>query len=290
MYKAKGINLYKKCLILAVLGVFVSHGTQANESDTRPYKSKAEVLLTKSDAFIGLLGYEENYLMGTYSNRHFLKREKTQKDEIKFKISLALPLWRGILGNNSVLAASYTQKSWFQLSNVDDSSPFRETNYEPQLFLAWKTQYSLPFGWTLQDVETGINHQSNGRDDAEKLSRSWNRLYVRASAIKQNWTVEIKPWWRIPEKAKNDDNPDITKYRGHFDIALGYYYHDHQFKLSGHYNPISNKGGLEASYSYPITKNIRFYTQYYNGYGESLIDYQQRIQRIGIGISLNNVF
>lgn len=111
MYKAKGINLYKKCLILAVLGVFVSHGTQANESDARPYKSKAEVLLTKSDAFIGLLGYEENYLMGTYSNRHFLKREKTQKDEIKFKISLALPLWRGILGNNSVLAASYTQKS-----------------------------------------------------------------------------------------------------------------------------------------------------------------------------------
>lgn len=87
MYKAKGINLYKKCLILAVLGVFVSHGTQANESDARPYKSKAEVLLTKSDAFIGLLGYEENYLLGTYSNRHFLKREKRKKMRLSSKLA-----------------------------------------------------------------------------------------------------------------------------------------------------------------------------------------------------------
>lgn len=69
-----------------MLGVFVSHGTQANESDARPYKSKAEVLLTKSDAFIGLLGYE-NYLLGTYSNRHFLKREKTQKMRLSSKLA-----------------------------------------------------------------------------------------------------------------------------------------------------------------------------------------------------------
>ncbi|MGC6342115.1 phospholipase A [Bisgaard Taxon 45] len=290
MYTTKGIKMYNPTLILVMLAALMSHSTLASDSVARPYKSKAEVLLTKSDAFIGLLGYEENYLMGTYSNQHFLKCEKTQKDEIKFKISLALPLWRGILGDNSVLAASYTQKSWFQLSNVDDSSPFRETNYEPQLFVAWKTHYALPFGWMLQDVETGVNHQSNGRDNTEKLSRSWNRLYARASAIKENWTVEIKPWWRIPEKNKNNDNPDISQYRGYFDLAVGYYYHDHQFKLSGHYNPASNKGGVEASYSYPITKNIRFYTQYYNGYGESLVDYQQHIQRIGVGISLNNVF
>lgn len=257
---------------------------------SRPYQSKTQVLLTKSEDFVGLLSYEKNYLMATYSDGNFQKKDNTRKDELKFQISLALPLWRGILGKDSVLAASYTQKSWFQLSNVNESSPFRETNYEPQLFVAWKTHYALPFGWIIQDVETGINHQSNGRNDREKLSRSWNRIYARASAIKDHWTIEIKPWWRIPEKTKNDDNPDISKYRGYFDLAVGYYYQNHQFKLSGHYNPASNKGGLEASYSYPITKNIRFYTQYYTGYGESLVDYQKNIQRIGIGISLNNVF
>ncbi|SPY34108.1 phospholipase A [Pasteurella canis] len=281
----------KWLLFTGVFSVIFSTTTLAQGTEKfRPYQSKTQVLLTKSDDFVGLLGYEENYLMATYSNGNFQKKDKTRKDEIKFKISLALPLWRGILGKNSVLAASYTQKSWFQLSNVDDSSPFRESNYEPQLFLAWKTHHLLPLGWEMQDIETGINHQSNGRNDREKLSRSWNRIYARMSATKGNWTIEIKPWWRIPEKAKTDGNPDISRYRGYADLAVGYYYQNHQIKLSGHYNPTSNKGGLEASYSYPITKNIRFYTQYYTGYGESLVDYQKNIQRIGIGISLNNVF
>lgn len=52
----------------------------------------------------------------------------------------------------------------------------------------------------------------------------------------------------------------------------------------------SQTKGIRGKLQLPNHKNIRFYTQYYNGYGESLIDYQQRIQRIGIGISLNNVF
>ena len=47
----------------------------------------------------------------------------------------------------------------------------------------------------------------------EHKSRSWNRLYARTSAIKGNWIVEFKPWWRIPESKKDDDNPDIKKYR-----------------------------------------------------------------------------
>lgn len=284
------INQYALTLVGFITALVGTTAFAQHLDHTRPYQSKTQVLLTKSDQFVGLLGYEENYLLGTYSNGNFQKKDQTRRDEIKFKISLALPLWRGIFGQDSVLAASYTQKSWFQLSNVDDSSPFRESNYEPQLFVAWKTQTALPFGWTMQDIETGINHQSNGRDDQEKLSRSWNRLYARASATNGNWTIELKPWWRIPEKAKKDDNPDISKYRGYMDMALGYYYQDHQFKIAGHYNPASNKGGLEASYSYPITPNIRFYTQYYTGYGESLVDYQKNIQRIGIGISLNNVF
>lgn len=77
--------------------------------------------------------------------------ENARKDEVKFQLSLAFPLWRGILGPNSVLGASYTQKSWWQLSNSKESSPFRETNYEPQLFLGFATDYRFA-GWTLRDV------------------------------------------------------------------------------------------------------------------------------------------
>ncbi|RKR77061.1 phospholipase A1 [Otariodibacter oris] len=257
-----------------------------------PYKSRTQMLLTKrSDDFIGLMAYGQNYLMESVFNKNInYNRDRAKHDEIKFQISLALPLWRGILSENSVLAASYTQRSWFQFSNSGESSPFRESNYEPQLFLAWDTKYQLPFGWTLNDIETGWNHESNGRGEDENRSRSWNRLYTRALVSKGNWIVELKPWWRIPEKSEDDDNPDITKYRGHFDLTVGYRYNKHQIKVKGHYNPKYGRGGAEVTYSYPITRYIRLYTQYYGGYGESLIDYNKNIQRFGIGISLNNIF
>ncbi|MBE2896933.1 phospholipase A [Pasteurellaceae bacterium HPA106] len=262
-------------------------------NETPVYHSKTELMLRKSkDNFFSLAPYEQNYIMETFSNGNFDMQDGKEKkhDEIKFQISLGLPIWRGILGENSLLGASYTQRSWFQLSNTIESSPFRETNYEPQLFLAWSTKYDLPWGWTLNDIETGFNHESNGRSDQFERSRSWNRLYARVSAHKDNWMVEFKPWWRIPEKADDDDNPDITAYRGHYDLTVGYKYDEHQVKLTGHYNLKSGKGGVLANYSYPITKQVRFYVQYYGGYGESLIDYNRRIHRIGLGISLNDVF
>lgn len=83
----------------------------------------------------------------------------------------------------------YAKIPW-QLSNSKESAPFRETNYEPQLFLGFATDYSFA-GWTLRDVEMGYNHDSNGRSDP--TSRSWNRLYTRLMAQNGNWLVEVKP-------------------------------------------------------------------------------------------------
>lgn len=279
-------------VMFSLLTMLANPSLAEDSFNTFPYKSKTAALLAKrSDDFIGLMAYDQNYLMYSLSNENFqFDKQKMQPDEIKFQLSLALPIWRGIVGENSVLAGTYSQRSWFQIRNTQQSSPFRESNYEPQLFLAWQTQYALPFGWQLNDIETGFNHQSNGKNAEDMQSRSWNRLYTRASASKGNWIVELKPWWRVPEKARSDDNPDITKYRSYFDLTVGYRYQEHQVKLKGHYHPRHHKGGVEATYSYPLTKYIRFYTQYYGGYGESLIDYNKNIQRIGVGISLNNVF
>lgn len=274
--------------LLALFLSLVSMSLLATEPEAvQPVK---RLLDPSTDAFIGLTPYRQNYLMETYSNGNFTQSKDMRHDEVKFQISLALPIWRNILGHNSVLAGSYTQQSWFQLTNTKHSSPFRESNYQPQLFLAWSTAYELPFNWTLNEIETGFMHHSNGRSDENKHSRSWNRLYARFAATHQNWLVEIKPYWRIPEKAKDDDNPDIVKFYGFADFSLGYHLQKHQFKVTARYNPSSNKGGIEASWSYPLTDNIRLYTQYYHGYGESLIDYNRNIKRLGIGISLNNVF
>ncbi|MDU7670255.1 MAG: phospholipase A [Escherichia coli] len=192
--------------------------------------------------------------------------------------------WRGILGPNSVLGASYTQKSWWQLSNSEESSPFRETNYEPQLFLGFATDYRFA-GWTLRDVEMGYNHDSNGRSDP--TSRSWNRLYTRLMAENGNWLVEVKPWYVV---GNTDDNPDITKYMGYYQLKIGYHLGDAVLSAKGQYNWNTGYGGAELGLSYPITKHVRLYTQVYSGYGESLIDYNFNQTRVGVGVMLNDLF
>lgn len=251
-------------------------------------------LLEKHDNPFVLYPYENNYLLYTLTSdlnteaiETYNWSDKAKKDEVKFQLSLAFPLWRGILGDNSVLAASYTQRSWWQLSNRGASSPFRETDYEPQVFLGWATDYSLA-GWTLRDVELGLNHQSNGR--SEPTSRSWNRVYARLMAENGNFLAEVKPWFRLSENANNDDNPDITKYMGYGRLKLGYMVGDSIFSVQGNYNWNTGYGGAELAWSYPISEHVRFYTQVFSGYGESLIDYNHNQTRFGVGVTLNDLF
>lgn len=242
-------------------------------------------MLQEHDNPFTLYPYDTNYLIYTQTsdlNKEAIASydwaENARKDEVKFQLSLAFPLWRGILGPNSVLGASYTQKSWWQLSNSEESSPFRETNYEPQLFLGFATDYRFA-GWTLRDVEMGYNHDSNGRSDP--TSRSWNRLYTRLMAENGNWLVEVKPWYVV---GNTDDNPDITKYMGYYQLKIGYHLGDAVLSAKGQYNWNTGYGGAELGLSYPITKHVRLYTQVYSGYGESLIDYNFNQTRVGVGL------
>ncbi|WON77128.1 phospholipase A [Serratia sp. UGAL515B_01] len=250
-------------------------------------------MLQHYDTPFTFYAYEPNYLIYTYTsdlNKEAIESynwaEYAKKDEVKFQLSLAFPIWNGIAGENSLLGASYTQSSWWQLSNSKESSPFRETNYEPQIFLGWATDYQFA-GWTLRDVEVGINHQSNGREDP--TSRSWNRGYARLMAQRGDWLVELKPWFRIPENANNDDNPDITKYLGYYRLRVGYALGESVFSVDSHYNWNTGYGSAELGWSYPITSHVRFYTQLFSGYGESMIDYNYRQTRIGVGVMLNDI-
>ncbi|NMT63219.1 phospholipase A [Marinobacter orientalis] len=208
--------------------------------------------------------------------------------EAKYQISFKVPLLTGWLDNRTTLWFGYTQKSFWQVYNTEDSAPFRETNFEPEIFLRYAMDYDIGPG-TFNGVSLGLNHQSNGQ--SEPRSRSWNRITARAAYSYDRWLFMVKPWYRLPENSGEDDNPDIERYLGYADYRAVYKWSEDRtlsLTLQNNLRSEDNRTSVELGYSFPMGDTIKGYVQYFNGYGESLIDYNQRIQRIGIGIMLND--
>lgn len=205
------------------------------------------------------------------------------RGELKFQISFKVPLSRNILGDGS-LSFGYTQQSYWQALSQEYSSPFRETNHEPELLLTFPANYRL-LGMQGRLITFALNHQSNGRSDP--LSRSWNRVMVDFIFERDDWYLSLKPWWRIPEQAEEDDNPDIEHYMGNFELRALRKFGQHSTGFMWRNNlQRDNRNALQLDYTFPINKRLRGYLQIYSGYGESLIDYDHYNNRIGLGVML----
>ena len=205
--------------------------------------------------------------------------------EAKFQISFKFPLVKSLFGDNGDLYAAYTNRSFWQVYNSEESAPFRETNHQPEL---WLRLYSGWEFWGLRNVanDIGIVHQSNGRGGS--LSRSWNRIYARFLFETGNLAFAVQPWYRIPEDDADDDNPDIEDYLGNFEFQSAYRLGRHELGLMFRNNLDfdRNRGAVQLDWSFPLYGRLRGYVQWLNGYGESLIDYDVNVNSIGAGIML----
>lgn len=223
-----------------------------------------------------------------------LQAEDLDHLEAKFQLSLKFSLANGLLLPRDRVYFAFTTMSLWQAYNSDVSSPFRETNYEPELFWVTPVEWA-PFGLDAGLVAFGFSHQSNGRGGL--LSRSWNRLYATLAFEKKNLVVSLKPWWRIPEDEKDDpldpegdDNPDIDRFMGHFELSTVYRRGNHEWSLMLRNNLRSeNYGAVQLEWTFPLWRGVRGYAQYFNGYGESLIDYDAHIERFGVGVLLTDL-
>lgn len=228
--------------------------------------------------------YKENYFAPlSYDMK---SKSDRKRDEAKFQISIKKPLTYNLLGLNESINLGYTQKSWWQI--YDDSSPFRETNYAPEIYMM--APYPYHENTFLKAYKIGFLHESNGQHEAE--SRSWNRVYLEGYFQYSHLFFIPRIWYRIPEKSSDDDNPDIHEYLGYGDINLIYAYEEHTVKLLLRNNlrfNTHNKGFAQLSWLFPFpkTQDTFGFIQISSGYGDSLIDYNQEINRISFGISLS---
>lgn len=237
-----------------------------------------------------IVPYRPNYILHTYNDDPNVAPFQAvdpnadfQYQEIKFQISLRVPLYNKMFGDNGDLWFGYTQLSFWQAYNWTQSAPFRETDYEPEVGLSFRTD--IPFlGFRQRLFSLGLAHQSNGRSDP--LSRSWNRFWVSFLLERGPFAFAVRPWYRFPESAKTDDNPDILDYAGRMELRASYKYGEQVFSLLWRNNlqTVKNRSGTEYDWSFPLSKRLKGLVQYYNGYGESLIDYNVRTQRLGVGV------
>lgn len=211
-------------------------------------------------------------------------RPVESKYQISFKSKLAELPW------NVDLWAAYTQSSRWQVYNPADSRPFRETNYEPELMFVKPLDLEVPLaGGKLRMLALGYNHQSNGR--ALPLSRSWNRIVGTLVYENGQWTTEIRPWVRIPENLADDDNPDISDYAGRGELRIARRFGTHfvsvllRHSLRG---GSRSHGAAQVDYVFPIPgyNELHGQLQVFNGYAESMIDYNVYQTRIGLGVTI----
>jgi phospholipase A1/A2 len=195
--------------------------------------------------------------------------------------------WR-VFGSDFYLA--YTQKSFWQFVNNEQSSPFRETNYDPEIFYRWEFDKHRFNHWAM---DLGVEHESNGQTYPD--SRSWNRVYVAPFQAKGRHLIYLKFWWRAPEGSPStdtnqdgDDNPDLTDYLGYGEWSFSRQIGNSQvLTVMVRGNPATGRGATQLTWSMPSEQGWVFWSaSIFQGYGESLVFYDQEITRFMLGVML----
>ena len=222
--------------------------------------------------FLGLKYYEPIYMLFTHD---FSKKPDRKADELHFEFSFERPIAYDALGLGEKISFAYAQNSWWQITQ--DSAPFRESNYRPELYVS----APVPFA---DELKIGAMHESNGKGGEE--SRSWNRLYAQSTWSVDGFSITPRAWYAFWLDRTNED---IADYMGYGDLRASYTFGKQRlsalWRNNLHFDG-SNRGAIELNYSFPIFNSGFYgYLRYFNGYGESLADYKRSVNKIGIGLS-----
>lgn len=254
--------------------------------------------------------YKSNYLLVTNTSninntpqspsRLNTSDRDLDSNDIKFQLSLKsellnnIPLIRDLpYVTSSRLWGAYTQQSYWQIFNANASRPLRENNYEPELILSLGIDNEVngvKKDYIPRMLNLGLVHQSNGRDNP--LSRSWNRLYLEGGfELTDRISLLVRPWWRIPENDREDDNPDIEKFLGYGDMTVRWETESRKTAVSvllRNNLRSDNKGFAQLSVQQRVFNNpyIKLHLMASTGYGETLLDYNHAQNVLGFGISL----
>ncbi len=229
----------------------------------------------KNQPYFGL--YKDNYFIFGPPIGHKATKENTN---IKFQISIAQRLTNATLPGGTYLYLFYSQKCFWNV--LENSMPMTDLNFNPGIGL---TKPLFVKNRYVGKLSLMLEHESNGRDSI--WSRSWNKVSLAANIIiDPNLMVAGKVWVPIID-GKN--NKDILHYCGLYQVSVQAMTDNRKFtgaltlvKRAGNifnYNTI-----LELAWRFSTKSNQYLFLQYYNGYGEGLLDYKVWKSQLRVGI------
>lgn len=233
-----------------------------------------------------LYGYEPFYFIaGTESpNAKF-------QVSVKYRVLRVGPDCRSGFSLLTNTFFAYTQTSLWDWNKT--SAPFTDSSYKPELFYLWENAARSTNGLFRMSLQGGFQHESNGRDGAG--SRSLNIVYARPTFVfgrDGGLQLSLSPrvWFYL---ASQDGNPDLPRYRGYADLrAIVGWQESLQLSATVRVGDEADRGSLQLDLTYPLWKwrtfgmNWYLHAQYFTGYGETLLYYNQRSDAFRLGFSL----
>ncbi|MDE6336081.1 MAG: phospholipase A [Muribaculaceae bacterium] len=221
--------------------------------------------------------YKDNYF--TVGTQPFAKPTSTNSD-VKFQLSFMFRLTEATLPWNSYLFLMYTQKTFWNV--FQESLPMRDINFNPGI--GWAKPFFSKDRY-MGKLTLLLEHESNGRDG--DASRSWNKISLCGSTIIDEWLMVHAKFW-IPI-IDGGGNKDILRYCGIYQGGLMVTTPNKEWSWGLTW--VKRQGWnlnmntiWEVSWRVSDKMNLNLYAQYYNGYGENLIDYKQFHSRLRVGL------
>ncbi|MCC9137153.1 phospholipase A [Pontibacter silvestris] len=261
-------NMWGLCLFILVISINTVYGQQISRDSVN------RILRTTPPFTI----YKDNYII---TGSTIGEKPTSSNSDVKYQISFKHRLTNASLPLNSYLFLTYTQLAFWDIYHW--SSPFNEINFNPGLGLG---KLLFKDGKLIGSLALQVEHESNGWDST--MSRSWNYAsFSYTTAISSKSILQLKAW--VPFFYKQD-NPDIIDYVGYGQAT--YIWEIKKDKLlldvTGRKGTSGWKGNIQTQLSFkPFKSGNAFVTlQWYQGYAESLSQYQQSTSMLRLGIAI----
>ena len=263
--------------LLTILFLLVSFAASA---DTVESVAQTEKRAEHKSEYPALGMWKHSYVATGFATNQPITKYSS---DVKFQLSFALRLWN--IKEKVDIFATYTQRSVWDL--YQQSCPFRETTYNPGLWVAWRTGEKVRLLF-------GVEHESNGIGLESGNSRSFN--YATVACLYEpldHWRFGARAWYGYFFHDE-DINQRYFQYRGVMQLWGTFHTKDERLQVTALVNPTVTftKFNTQIEASWRMAKRgdwiPSLFVQYCYGYGDTMIDYDRRSTKIRVGISLIN--